>query len=95
MVQKYAVYIMTNVNNNVLYIGMTNNLERRVWEHKNGEGSVFTKKYKCVKLVYYEEFYNVNDAIYREKNLKDYRRSWKLNLIAEENPDMNDLSADW
>lgn len=93
--QKYAVYIMTNVNNNVLYIGMTNNLERRVWEHKNGEGSVFTKKYKCVKLVYYEEFYNVNDAIYREKNLKDYRRAWKLNLIAEENPDMNDLSADW
>lgn len=86
---------MTNVNNNVLYIGMTNNLERRVWEHKNGEGSVFTKKYKCVKLVYYEEFYNVNDAIYREKNLKDYRRAWKLNLIAEENPDMNDLSADW
>ena len=86
---------MTNADNNVLYIGMTNNLERRVWEHKNGEGSEFTTKYKCVKLVYYEEYVNVKDAIRREKKLKDWKRDWKYNLIREENPDMKDISLDW
>lgn len=92
---QYAVYIMTNADNNVLYIGMTNNLQRRVWEHKNGDGSEFTTKYKCTKLVYYEEYNNVKTATNREKNLKDWKRDWKLNIIREENPEMNDLSIDW
>lgn len=91
----YSVYIMTNVNNNVLYIGVTNNLERRVWEHKNGEGGVFTSKYKCVKLVYYEDFRTIDAAIKREKNLKDWKREWKDNLIYKSNPEFRDLSADW
>ena len=86
---------MTNADNNVLYIGVTNNLERRVWEHKNGEGGVFTSKYKCVKLVYYEDYNNINTAIYREKNLKDWRRAWKEELIYKSNPEYRDLSADW
>jgi putative endonuclease len=91
----YSVYIMTNADNNVLYIGVTNNLERRVWEHKNNEGGVFTGKYKCVKLVYYEDYNNIDNAIKREKNLKDWKRAWKEQLICTENPEYKDLSTDW
>ena len=91
----YSVYIMSNQANNVLYIGVTNNLVRRVWEHKNNEGGVFTNKYKCVKLVYYEDYNNVDAAINREKNLKDWKRSWKEDLIMKDNPDYKDLSVDW
>ncbi len=91
----YSVYIMTNPDNNVLYIGVTNDLERRVWEHKNGEGSEFTNKYKCSKLVYYEDYNNIKTAINREKNLKDWKRKWKYDLIIENNPQMNDLSLEW
>jgi putative endonuclease len=79
----------------VLYIGVTNNLERRVWEHKNNEGGAFTSKYKCIKLVYYEDYNNIETAINREKNLKDWKRSWKEDLIIKDNPDFKDLSADW
>ncbi len=86
---------MTNADNNVLYIGVTNNLERRVWEHKNGEGGTFTKKYKCVKLVYYEDYYTAKAAIQREKKLKDWKRQWKEELIYKDNPEMNDLSLEW
>jgi len=78
---KYSVYIMASPNNNVLYIGVTNNLERRVWEHKNKCGSEFTTKYNCVKLVYYEDYTFINDAIAREKNLKNWKRTWKDDLI--------------
>lgn len=85
---------MTNADNNVLYIGVTNNLQRRVWEHKNGEGSIFTTQYKCVKLVYYEEFSSMAAAIEREKNLKRWKREWKYNLIREMNPNMKDLFED-
>lgn len=86
---------MTNADNNVLYIGVTNNLERRAWEHKNGEGCVFTKKYKCVKLVYYEDYNNIKTAINREKNLKDWKRAWKEELIYKSNPEYKDLSEEW
>lgn len=86
---------MTNADNNVLYIGVTDNLERRVWEHKNGEGGVFTKKYKCVKLVYYEDYNTMKAAIKREKNLKDWKRHWKDELIHKDNPDMKDISLEW
>lgn len=91
----YSVYIIASPNNTTLYIGVTNNLERRVWEHKNKEGAKFTTRYNCVKLVYYEDFSTIDAAIKREKNLKDYRREWKDNLIHEMNPEMKDLSADW
>ena len=93
--RSYSVYVMTNADNNVLYIGVTNNLERRVWEHKNGEGGTFTQKYKCCKLVYYEDYNNIKTAINREKNLKDWKRAWKEELICKTNPNYNDLSADW
>jgi len=93
--QHYSVYIMASPNNNVLYIGVTNNLERRVWEHKNKQGSEFTIKYNCVKLVYYEDFNDINDAIAREKNLKNWKRAWKDDLIHSANKTMKDISLDW
>lgn len=93
--QQYTVYIMASPNNGVLYIGVTNNLERRVWEHKNKEGSVFTTKYNCIKLVYYEDYKHISDAIAREKNLKNWKRAWKDDLIHATNPTMADLSLGW
>lgn len=86
---------MTNGHNNVLYIGVTNNLERRVWEHKNNEGGTFSTKYKTVKLVYYEDFNTMKAAIKREKNLKDWKREWKDELIAKTNPNWKDISLEW
>lgn len=80
----YAVYIMTNKNNTVLYIGVTNNVERRVMEHKNCLlPSSFTSRYKITKLLWYETTYNIEEAIKREKQLKAWRRSWKKDLINE------------
>ena len=77
----YFVYILTNYRNRTLYTGITNNLERRIYEHKNGLIDGFSKKYKLKKLIYYEEFENVRDAILREKQLENWHREWKLNLI--------------
>ncbi|WP_231176329.1 GIY-YIG nuclease family protein [Candidatus Absconditicoccus praedator] len=79
----------------VLYIGMTNNLERRVYEHKNELLEGFTKKYKCKKLVYYESGTNINEIIAREKQLKKWNRRKKLNLIRTMNEKFVDLSNDW
>lgn len=92
---KYAVYIMSNVHRTVLYIGVTSNISSRVWQHKNGEAGVFTKKYNCSHLLWYEEYDHINKAIAREKNVKNWHREWKMNLIKEENPEMKDLAADW
>src|SRR5690606_38310788 len=92
---QYSVYIMTNEKNTVLYTGVTNNLERRVWEHKFENGSKFTSLYKCYKLVYYEDYASVNEAIAREKQIKAGSRSKKLELINSENSDWSDLSKDW
>jgi putative endonuclease len=84
---------MTNMHNNVLYIGITGNLEKRVWEHKNGfNKSSFTYKYNCHKLVYYEVFGDIRHAIAREKQLKRWKREWKNELVAKENPDWKELS---
>ena len=82
---------MTNKDNNVLYIGMTNDLIRRVYEHKNELKEGFTKKYKCHKLIWYELTENVNSAITKEKQMKKWKREYKLNLINEMNPQWEDL----
>lgn len=89
------VYIMSNQSDTVVYIGVTADLERRVYEHKNGMGSVFTSKYHCVKLVYYEEFNDIRYAISREKQLKNWKREWKNELIKSVNPTLKDIAADW
>lgn len=87
--------MMSNKNKNVFYVGVTNNLERRVFEHKTGIIEGFTKKYNCKELVYYEEFQNITDAISREKQLKNWHREWKINLIKSLNSDFKDLSIEW
>jgi putative endonuclease len=90
----YYVYIMSN-NAGITYIGVTNNLVRRVDEHKTGCYPGFSKRYKTHKLVYYEEHYYINDAIYREKQIKSWRRQKKRDLITFLNPRWGDLSADF
>ena len=91
----YYVYIMASKRNGALYIGVTNDLMRRVYEHKQGAVEGFTKKYKIDKLVYYEVFPDPEYAIRREKQLKNWRRKWKLNLIEKSNPYWNDLYEGW
>lgn len=95
MRKTYFVYILTNWKHTVFYTGITNNIERRVFEHKIKFNKGFTNRYNCNQLVYYEEFGYVWDAIHREKQLKKYRRDWKKNLINSMNPDWQDLSAGW
>jgi putative endonuclease len=87
----YCVYIMTNQYNTVIYTGVTNNLQRRAWEHKEGFGSIFTSRYRVSKLVYYEVYENVNLAIAREKQIKGGSRQKKLDLINGFNADWHDL----
>jgi putative endonuclease len=91
----YYVYILTNWNNKVLYIGVTNNLERRLYEHKNALISGFTKKYKVHKLVYYDSTTDVTAAIEQEKRMKGWTRQKKIELIESINPNWNDLSSQW
>jgi putative endonuclease len=82
----YWVYILTNKPNGTLYIGVTGGIDDRMERHLKGEGSKFTAKYKLKMLVYFEEFQYVDDAIAREKQLKNWHRQWKINLIEEHNP---------
>jgi len=91
MNKQYYVYIMTNKTNTVLYTGITNNLKRRIYEHKNKLLSGFTKKYNINKLVYYEIFDNSYYAIQREKQIKGGSREKKIELIKKFNPNFNDL----
>jgi len=86
-----CVYILTNSPNGTLYVGVTNDLVRRVWEHRTAAVSGFTKRYGLKRLVYYESHDDINAAIAREKHLKKWRRSWKIELIERENPRWNDL----
>ena len=88
---KYWVYMMQSNNGRALYTGVTNDLTRRVCEHKEGRGSVFTAKYKCHKLVYFEEFGIVEQALEREKYIKKLSRANKEKLIDKMNPDRVDL----
>ena len=91
----YYVYLLTNRNNRVLYIGVTNNLQRRLYEHQQGLIDGFTKKYHVHKLVYFETTTDVKAAITREKQLKGWTRAKKNDLIATINPDWIDLSQNW
>ncbi len=86
---------MTNYSQSSLYIGVTSNLQKRVWEHKNKVVAGFTKKYNINKLVYYELTDSIETAINREKQLKRWHRDWKINLIKEMNPEFRDLSLDF
>ena len=91
METKGYIYFMTTPANKVLYVGVTNSLKRRMEEHASGQGSDFTSKYNCTKLVYYETFPDIEQAIAREKQLKHFKRAWKDELVNTLNPDWQDL----
>lgn len=88
-----AVYIMSNMRNGTLYVGVTSDLARRVSEHREGYFGGFTKRYSLGRLVWFERFPNMTDAIAREKQLKKWNRQWKLKLIESINPEWRDLSS--
>ncbi len=88
--QKGYVYFLTNFQRTALYIGVTSDLARRIWDHKQGKGSSFTRKYRLTILVYSEEFDTIPDAITREKQLKNWHRDWKWNLVKKHNPKLED-----
>ena len=91
MSKQPAVYILASKRNGTLYIGVTSNLIKRIWEHKNNLVQGFTKQYNVHDLVWYERHENMESAIAREKTLKEWKRIWKLELIESSNPDWNDL----
>ena len=88
------VYIISNKTRSVLYIGVTSDLYSRVYQHKNGYGSVFTEKYKCTDLVYYQFYESIESAIDREKKMKKWNRAWKNKMISDFNPEWLDLFND-
>ena len=92
MYKQYYTYILSNKNNTTLYIGVTDDLERRIAEHKSGFNKGFTKKYNCNKLVYYETYSDINQAIDREKQLKGWKRERKDSLIDSINKERKDLA---
>ncbi len=87
----FYVYIMTNRMHGTLYVGVTNDIARRAWEHREGVVEGFTKKYGLKMLVHVEEFQSIDDAIHREKRLKHWNRAWKVALIEKTNPNWEDL----
>jgi putative endonuclease len=91
MDKNYYVYILASRRNGTLYIGVTSDLIKRTWEHKNKVIEGFTKRYSVDKLVYFEQFSDPENAIKREKRLKKYNRKWKLELIEKENPEWRDF----
>jgi putative endonuclease len=92
--RQYCVYILTNKIHTVFYIGVTSNLPKRIHEHKNKLVDGFTKKYNVNKLVYFEQTEDVNSALTREKQLKNWKRDWKIELIVKNNPMWKDLSCE-
>ena len=94
MTKQPAVYILTSARNGTLYIGVTSNLIKRIWEHKNNLVDGFTKRHGVHHLVWFELHENMDSAIEREKNLKEWKRLWKLNLVERNNPDWRDLYDD-
>ena len=91
----FCTYIMASRPWGTLYVGVTSDLLRRVFEHKEGRIEGFTKRYGIKTLVYFEEWGTAQEAIHREKRLKKWTRTWKINLIRTSNPDWNDLAAEW
>ncbi|TAN08523.1 MAG: GIY-YIG nuclease family protein [Rhodanobacteraceae bacterium] len=90
-VREPAVYILATKPYGTLYVGVTSDLVRRIWEHRNNAVEGFTQRYGVHRLVYFEQFCSMVEAIEREKELKKWRRAWKIGLIADSNPDWNDL----
>ncbi|MEM1137414.1 MAG: GIY-YIG nuclease family protein [Bacteroidota bacterium] len=90
-VHQYYLYLISNKFNGTLYIGVTNDLERRIFEHTNELIQGFSKKYSLNKLVYFETYQYINDAIKREKRMKKWKRQWKIKLFEENNPNWKDL----
>ncbi|MBR4245618.1 MAG: GIY-YIG nuclease family protein [Treponema sp.] len=93
MSKKGYVYFMTNSTNSVLYIGVTSDLQKRVLQHKNHEYEGFSDRYNCEKLVYFEECNDIEAAIAREKQLKNWHREWKNSLVEKMNPEWKDLAV--
>ena len=91
MDKQFYVYILASKRNGTLYTGMSSNLTQRVWQHKNNSVEGFTDKYNVKKLVYYEVYENAESAITRERQIKKWRRKWKLRLIEEQNPNWEEL----
>ncbi len=87
---KGYVYILSNIERTTLYIGVTSTINKRIWDHKQGEASKITTKYKCVILLYAEEYTSISDAIAREKQLKNWKRAWKWALFKKSNPHLID-----
>ena len=92
---KYWVYIVSNRYMSTIYTGVTNDIVRRVWEHRSGNIRGFTSRYKCGWLLYYEEFSDINQAIAREKQIKGWKRDKKIELIISLNPMRKDLANEW
>lgn len=92
--KSYHVYILSNQIHGTLYIGVTNNIKRRLAEHKEGLGSTFVSKHKLFRLVYLEECSHINDARQRERTLKHWNRAWKIELLEKQNPFWHDLSEE-
>ncbi|MDA1258026.1 MAG: GIY-YIG nuclease family protein [Chloroflexi bacterium] len=90
----YFTYMMASPSR-VIYIGVTGDLERRVWQHKNALSPGFTTRYGCAKLVWFDETSEVHEAIREEKHLKQWRRQWKIDLIERDNPQWRDLASEW
>jgi len=95
MQKQFYVYMLASQRNGTLYTGMTSDLLKRIWQHKNGEIEGFTKQYNVTTLVYYEVHQSAESAIVREKQIKKWRRKWKLRLIEKGNPGWNDLYGVW
>lgn len=94
MDNQYFVYIVASKRNGTIYIGVTGNLQKRIWEHKQKIVEGFTKKYDIDQLVYFEQTSDVRSALLRESQMKKWKREWKLRLIEEENPQWKDLYGD-
>ncbi|MBN8707083.1 MAG: GIY-YIG nuclease family protein [Bacteroidetes bacterium] len=91
----YFVYMLANQKNGTLYVGVTNNLQKRIQEHKNEIFDGFTKKYHIHSLVWFDTTSDIESAILKEKQLKNWQREWKIELIEKENPEWKDLSGGW
>jgi putative endonuclease len=89
------VYIISNIRRTVLYTGSSSKIRNRMYDHKHGTYKSFSKKYNCCDLMYFEFYPDIADAVKRERQIKEWKREWKWNLIKKDNPNLLDLSKDW